>query len=29
VLKDFEVLETRYAWWVRVDADVDWIIEVS
>ncbi len=29
VLDDFEVLETGYAYWVRVDADVDWIVEAS
>ena len=29
VLGDFEVLETGYAYWVRVNAAVDWIVEVS
>lgn len=29
VLADAEVLRAGYAYWVRVDADTDWIVEVS
>ncbi len=29
VLGDAEVLQAGYGYWVRVDADVDWIVEVS
>lgn len=29
VLGDTEVLQTREAYWMKVDADVDWIVEVS
>lgn len=29
VLEDFEVLETGYAYWVRVEIDAEWIVEES
>jgi len=29
VVEDFEVLQAGYAYWVRVEADTDWIIEVA
>jgi len=29
VLGDAEVLQAGYAYWVRVDADTDWVVEVS